>query len=264
MIELKVTSPTVKVSGGNRRPRSMVAGLMVFALALGADAIMSRAPYSIPLSNLAYSAGHDTVPERVCIWFDRVDESWEVTPRYQRHIKERNMNTDEVIYRKPSTQAFIFSSVEANLINRICNTLVKTLDGFDHDLKNGRWDRCLYLDSYLASFFHEFYHLYIMCRASPKALPSVVSIADSLYDRSPESPKSDKRITQWRQTVDYIVKLRIATRELMLQIKQWQKKELEIPEKISWEDDAADFVQAYELFIRLYFNLSPPAQAQSQ
>jgi hypothetical protein len=259
MVEIKI-----KKSGTRPMPRGLVhtarfmaMGSMIAALSSQGAAIMPRSPYTIALSNVAYSAARDTVPEKVCIWFDRADEWWEVSPRFERHVREKDMNTDEEIYQKPSTQMFVFSTVEATIISKVCKSLVKTLDGFDHDLKNGRWDRCLFLDSYLASFFHEFFYLYTICRASPKSLPPVARIADSLYDRSPESPKSDKRIMQWRQTADHIIKLRIATKELIYQIKQWQKKELDQPEKTSWEDDAADFVQAYELFLRLYFNLPP-------
>jgi hypothetical protein len=234
-----------------------MAAVAIAFLAAQAAAVMPRTPYTIPLSNVAYTAAHDTAPDVVCIWFDKADEWWEVSHHFERHVKEKNMNTEEEIYQKPVTQMYVFSTVEATLISKVCKTLIKTLEGFDHDLKNNRWDRCLFLDSYLASFFHEFFFLYTICRGSPKSLPSVARIADSLYDRSPESPKSDKRITQWRQTADHIIKLRIATKELIYQIKQWQKKELEEPEKTSWEDEAADFVQAYELFLRLYFNLPP-------
>jgi hypothetical protein len=85
----------------------------------------------------------------------------------------------------------------------------------------------------------------------------VTCIADSLYDRSPESPKSDKRITQWRETTDHVIKLRIAAKELIFQIKQWQKKELDNQKQTSWEDQSGDFVHAYEFFIRLYFNYAP-------
>ena len=231
--------------------------MIVISLYFICLAILPRTPFQIPLSNISYTPAHDTVAEKVCIWFDKVNEWWEVSHSIQKHIKEKNMTTEEEVFRKPTTQAFLLSPVEAQLLNKICKTLIKTLEGFDHDLKNNRWDKCLYLDSFLASFFHEFYYLYTLCRSSIKALPPVTNITDSLYDRSPESPKSDKRILQWRKTKDHVIKLRIAAKELVYQIKQWQKKELEDVEKMSWEDQSGDFVHAYEMFIRLYFNLAP-------
>ncbi len=239
--------------------RARVADICILVISLNfpSVAVMPRTAFSIPLSNISYTAAHDTIAEKVSIWFDKVDEWWEVSQNLLKHIKEKDMNTEEETYAKPSSQGLLLSPMEAKLISKICKGLIKTLDELEHDLKNGRWDRCLYLDSYLASFFHEFYHLYSVCRSSANALPSVTSITDSLYDRSPESPKSDKRITSWRETTDHIIKLRIAAKELAYQIKQWQKKELDDPEDASWEDQSGDFVQAYELFVRLYFNLAP-------
>jgi hypothetical protein len=239
---------------GARFPELCIAVLISFYCA---HAVMPRKPFTIPLSNISYTAAQDTVAEKACIWFDKVDEWWEVSQNIQRHIKEKNMNTEEEIFRKPTMQEYLLSPIEAQLISTICKTLIKTLDGFERDLKDNRWDKCLYLDSFLASFFHEFFHLYAICRSSVNALPSITCIADSLYDRSPESPKSDKRITQWRETADHVIKLRIAAKELIYQIKLWQKKELDNKQQTSWEDQSGDFVHAYELFVRLYFNYAP-------
>jgi hypothetical protein len=246
-----------KLFRGSYLARFPDACVTVIFLYFCAHAVMPRKPYTIPLSNISYTAAHDTAVEKACIWFDKVDEWWEVSPTIQRHIREKNMNTEEEIFRKPTMQEFLLSPVEAQLVSAICKTLIKTLEGFERDLKDNRWDKCLYLDSFLASFFHEFYHLYAICRSSVNALPSVTNIADSLYDRSPESPKSDKRITQWRETADHVIKLRIAAKELVYQIKLWQKKELDNKQQTSWEDQSGDFVHAYELFIRLYFNCDP-------
>jgi hypothetical protein len=135
--------------------------------------------------------------------------------------------------------------------------LVKTLDGFESDLNKNRWDKCRYLDSYMASFCFGFYHLMTLAKSSKHAFPEITCLPDSLYDRSPESPKSDARIAQWRQSDEHVVKLRIAARELMYRIKDWQKKELDNPKRDVWNDQSGDFVEAYELFIRLYFNFPP-------
>jgi Ni/Co efflux regulator RcnB len=53
------------------------------------------------------------------------------------------------------------------------------------------------------------------------------------------------------------MKLRISTRELIYRIKDWQTKELDNPKRDPWKDESGDFVEAYEFFIRLYFNFPP-------
>jgi hypothetical protein len=237
--------------------RLIALAVMIIGTLQGPGASEPRSPFAIPLANLSYTAAHDTVAENIMIWFDKVDEWWEIRRDQLKHVKEREMNSDEEFYRKPSGPQFLLSTVEASVISRICKTFSKTLETFDRDLKNSRWDRCLYLDSYLASFCHQFYHLMVMCRASESALPRITDVADSLFDRSPESPKSDARIATWRKATDHVIKLRIAAQELMYQIKKWQKSELDDPSNSSWEDESAGFNQAYELFVKLYFNLAP-------
>ena len=220
-------------------------------------AVEPRKPFSIPLAVLAYSPAQDTIAEKVSVWFDKPNESWEISATGERHILEKDMQTEEEIYRKPSGRALHLNSIEAQLINRVCKTLIKTLDGFESDLKNNRWDKCRYLDSYLASFCCGFYHLITLAKSSKRALPEITCPPDSLYDRSLESPKSDARIAQWRRSADHVVKLRIAVRELIYRIKDWQNKELDNPKRDVWKDESADFVEAYEFFIRLYFNFPP-------
>jgi hypothetical protein len=231
----------------------LVAAVAWLAAASVIYAVEPRKPFPIPLAVLAYSPSQDSLAEKVIIWFDKDYESWEISANEDRHILEKEMQTQKETYRKPPGQGALFNSIEAQVISRVCKTLNKTLDGFEGDIKNGRWDKCLYLDSYMASFCCGFYHLMTIAK-SKMALPEITCPPDSLYDRSPESPKSDERIAQWRQSDDHIVKLRIAARELMNKIKDWQIKELDNPQRDVWKDQSGDFVEAYELFMRLYFN----------
>jgi hypothetical protein len=230
---------------------------VIFGLVNIIYAVEPRKPFTIPLAVLAYSPAQDTMTEKVCVWFDKANESWEVTAKEQRHILAKDMQTEEEIYRKPPGRDFRLNSIDAQLINRVCKTLAKTLDIFENDLKNNHWDKCLFLDSYLSSFFRGFYHLLTVAKNSPRALPEITCPPDSLYDRSPESPKSDVRIAQWRASGDHVTKLRIAARELIFQIKEWQKKELDNPNRDTGNDQSGNFAAAYEFFIRLYFNLPP-------
>ena len=220
-------------------------------------AVEPRSPFSVPLAMLAYTPSQKGVTEKVIIWYDKVNESWEISATEARHLIEKGMQNEDETFREPQGQEFLMNAVEAQVVNRVCKTLVKTLDGFESDLKKNRWDKCRYLDSYLASFYFGFYHLITIVRCSRRALPEITCPSDSLYDRSLESPKSDARVAQWRRSPEYIVKLRIAAKELMYQIKQWQKKELDNSKRDVWKDQSGDFVEAYEFFIRLYFNLPP-------
>ena len=235
----------------------LMAAVLALTVASSIHAVEPRKAFPIPLPMVAYTPAQDSVGEKVIIWFDRANESWEISSTEVRHILEKDMQTEQEIYRKPPGQGFLLNSIEIQVINRICKTLIKTLDGFERDLGNNRWVKCRYLDSYLASFFCGFYHLITIAKSSKSALPEITCPPDSLYDRSPESPKSDVRLAQWRQSADHVVKLRIAARELMYRIKDWQKKELNNPKRDIWRDQSGDFVEAYELFIRLYFNFPP-------
>jgi hypothetical protein len=240
----------------------LLAAVFTLAAASFIYAVEPRRPFSIPLAMLAYTPSQDTVGEKVVIWFDKAYESWEITTTEVRHILEKDMQTEAEIYRKPPGQVFLLNSVEVRVLNRICGTLIKTLDGFENDLKNNRWDKCRYLDSYLAFFCCGFYHLITIEKSLKQVLPETACPPDSLYDRSPESPKTDVRIAQWRQSSDHVVKLRIAARELMFRLKDWQKKELNNPGRDAWKQQSAGFVEAYDFFIRLYFNLPPKNREQ--
>ena len=91
------------------------------------------------------------------------------------------MQTEEEVYRKPSGQEFLLSSVEVEIIDRVMKTLVKTLEGFEVDLKSKQWDKCLFLDSYLAQFCCGFYDKIItIAKSSAGVLPRLTCPDDSL------------------------------------------------------------------------------------
>jgi hypothetical protein len=84
-------------------------------------------------------------------------------------------------------------------------------------------------------------------------LPKSSCISDSLFDISLASLKSDSRIKTWRTQKDHIIKLRIMTKELIYQIKDWQKKELENKDRNKEISYGKKFEEAYTLFIKTYF-----------
>ena len=140
-------------------------------------------------------------------------------------------------------------------INKICDSFLHTLILFDKYIYKQRKDRLLYLDGYLPSFFKGFYYVMLAARCNKDSLPSVTNITDSLFDKSVNSPKSDKRIQQWFNSPKHLTKLRVVAKELIYQIYQWQKIELTNQNRNNYLYVNTKFKEIYELFIRLYFNL---------
>ena len=151
----------------------------------------------------------------------------------------------------------MLSPFETDVIGRVCKKFEETLVIYEKDLKYGRWGRLLYLDGYFTVYFRNFFYLYCGAHNSMSALPKVTRIADSLYDESFTSPKSDLRVSTWRANPEQIIKLRIATKELVFQMKEWRMRVLTVSEMDPRQDRSRKFREAYELFIRLYFNLPP-------
>jgi hypothetical protein len=82
-----------------------------------------------------------------------------------------------------------------------------------------------------------------------------ILIPDTVFDVSLSSPKTDERIKRWQLQKDYIMKLRIAAKELIFQLKEWESKELtgkQIPDVMK----SAKVEQILDLFIKVYFG--PP------
>jgi hypothetical protein len=145
------------------------------------------------------------------------------------------------------------TAFEAEQLNRVINSLIETLEIFERDIQNERWDRCLYLDSFLPRFLNGFYYLLSAAFNTSSALPDEARISDSWFDVSLNSPKSDQRLYQWQKKKDHVIKLRIAVRELLFQIQNWRKKELHI-KKENPQPFGDNLQDAYSLFIQMYFN----------
>ena len=86
------------------------------------------------------------------------------------------------------------------------------------------------------------------------ALPPQASIPDDWYEVSLRSKLSEKRIETWLGKKDYVIKLRIAARELIFQLKSWQKKELRQYKKHPQVEFNQNLKDTYCLFVKLYFN----------
>jgi hypothetical protein len=125
---------------------------------------------------------------------------------------------------------------------------------FERDLKSNQLDKCLYLDSFFPRFMKGFYYLNCAAINSISALPPQASIPDDWYEVSLRSKLSEKRIETWLSKKDYVIKLRIAARELIFQLKNWQKKELRQYKKHPQVEFNQELKDTYCLFVKLYFN----------
>jgi hypothetical protein len=242
------------------------AALVTFSIAsiawpLAAE-IGKRSSYSLSFARLSVSFEERThVFEKVRVSFDTEDdpsdESFFIGPVNDYQIKETGSGRQKYLHVEQADKAYIISDFEAQVLNRVCKTFISTLETFEKDLHKEHWDRCLYLDCYFPRFLKGFYFLYCGARNSPYAMPKSACVPDSLYDVSLTSPKTDKRIQAWISRPDYIIKLRIITKELIYQLKEWQKRELDNPSRNVELPAGKKVEQAFTLFMKIYFNLAP-------
>jgi len=235
---------------------STIAVLMTLVFAL--DAQETPKSFPVPLANvIPFFDSNSGRLDEVLITYGRNNEGWTISDLSDRYVKDTRRRSKEHIHREIPHSANLVTSFEAEQLNKVCRTFTQTLVGLEKDLARKNWGKCMYLDSHLSFFLRGFYYLVNAAHRSTTTLPKVTCISDSLFDTSPNSPKSDRRVHAWRDTPEHIIKLRISIRELVYQIKLWQKKDLANPKRNIWEDHSKKFAQAYELFIRYYFNFIP-------
>jgi hypothetical protein len=227
-----------------------------------AGELRKRRRFAIPLPLLTVLFDSDNKFVEAFVTYNNTSEGWAIGMEDDRYVKDTRRERVDHFYREKKTSAHYVTPFEAKVMEKVCKRFEETLVVYEKDLKHHRWDRLLYLDGYLPSFFRGFFYLYCGAHNSFSALPKVTRIADSLYDESILSRKSDMRITVWEDNPEHVVKLRIAAKELEFQLKQWRMRVLAIPEMdIMRQDKTKKLREAYELFIRLYFNL-PPASVK--
>jgi hypothetical protein len=224
--------------------------------------IGKRSQYTLPFARLSVSFDDRThVFEKVRVSFDTekdpADEFYIIGPINDFQIKETSDGRQKFLHMEQPDKAYVISDFEAEVLNKVCKSFIGTLEIFEKDLHKERWDRCLYLDCYFPRFLKGFYYLYCAARNSPYAMPKSASVPDSLYDVSLTSPKTDQRIQAWITQRDYLIKLRIIAKELIYQLKEWQKKELDNPSRNVELPAGKKLEQAFTLFMKIYFNLTP-------
>jgi hypothetical protein len=213
------------------------AALLVFgggAVVYSQETVLAkRSPFDIPLVKLKLSIDQSSKQiQHVQVDIDGQTEYAIISRGQDFQIKNLRMGTERTVYAESPDRSFMLSDFEAKQINRVVKSLIETLEIFERDLKRNRWDRCLYLDSYFPRFLKGYYYLICMARNSPYALPRIARVPDSAYDVSESSPKSDARIKMWQTEKDYLIKLRIISKELVYQLQIWQDRSSTTPSVI--------------------------------
>ncbi len=229
-------------------------------LSYAQESTAKRSQFNIPLANLSISYSEDThIFEKVKVSYDNDDGNYFclIAPGIDYEVKITKDGRQKTVHAETPDKSYMMSDFEAAVINKVCKGFISTLETFEHDLQRSKWERLLYLDAYFPRFLKGFYFLYCAARNSPYALPKGICIPDSIYDVSLTSPKSDYRINQWRTEPDHIIKLRIISKELIFQIKEWQDKELDNPKRNSEISYGKKFEEAFTLFMKIYFNIRP-------
>ena len=231
--------------------------LLFSALFFTLTPIEEREPFPVPLAHLFVRIDRRTGKfDEVFISFPGNDrEGWGIAEFDDRYIKFTLRRQVDHIHREYPRLEYQLSPFEAERLNKVCNTFIRTLTIFERNLQRKNWGKLLYLDAYLPQFFNGLFYLVMAARCSSDSLPGFTRIPDSLYENNFTSPKSDKRIQAWRNNPEHVMKMRIVTKELIFQIKKWQKVELNNPKRKPYASRDHKFREVYGLFIKLYFNM---------
>jgi hypothetical protein len=219
--------------------------------------LQKRHPFPIPLALITTLFDSDNNFVEAFVTYGSSSEGWAIGLIDDRYVKDTRRERVDHFYRERPGSAYRLSPFEATVMEKVCKRFEETLIIYEKDVRYGKWGRLLYLDGYFPTFFRGFFYLYCGAHNSLSALPKVTRVADSLYDESMFSPKSDQRVNLWQMNPEQALKLRIAAKELAFQTKQWRMRVLTIPEMDPRQDRSKNFRESYELFIRLYFNLPP-------
>lgn len=237
--------------------------------AIGAFAVFSfgasselapRESYITGLPKIAVAINDTTRKcNRVRVSFDRSDDYVLISEFDDIYVKLTRNGLEKTVFRESMEKSYQLTSFEIMQIDKVCSDFIKSLEEFEKNLQNERWGRCLFLDAYLPNFLNGFYYLMLVARNNSEDVPIEAKIDESVFDVSLNSVKSDARVRTWCSTVEYIVSLRIAAKELIYQTRVWQKKELANQKRDPELPQDSDFFKALIFFERIYFNKNKPA-----
>ncbi len=234
----------------------IIVGIIIYSIAVNSENFGKRTSFNIPLVKLRLTDDEeDNNFKKVRVDISGRKEYAVITRLNDLYVKTTRQGTKRTAYAESRIAAHILSEFEMQQMTRVVQSLISTLEIFEHELQKQRWDKCLYLDSFFPRFMNGFYHLSCAAENTHKALPKIAKIHESYYDVSLNSIKSDKRINLWRKRKDHVIKLRIVTRELIYHLNKWLKKtskKSKHEENIGYNEELKE---AYGLFIQMYFNI---------
>ena len=221
--------------------------------------LQTREPFTLNLPKIAVSVDDVTNDfDGVRIIFAGSEDQVFIGMYDDQYIKNTAHGAEKTLYRENPEKAGFISKFEAKTISKVNKEFILALEQFDVLLQKSSWGRCLYFDCYFPRFVNGYYYLICAARCSESALPRGARIPEECFDVSLNSPKTDARITMWRASPDYVIKLRIATKELAGQLQVWQKN----IDRTKDNDDVAmpkELEEALIILDRVYFNLKPPS-----
>lgn len=218
--------------------------------------LIPREQYSIDLAKIAlhFSDEQTEMPEYVRASFVNNDDYVTISTIDDAYVKNTRKGREKTVYRESFEKAYYLTDFEAKQISLVCKTLSTTLDDLEENLKDNKWERCVYLDSFFPKFLRGFYYLVNSAKNSTDAFSEESLVPESAFDVSMNSPKSDTRINYWRNTSDYVVKLRIITHELNYQIGLWQKNELTKKDRNPEISFIGKLDETMKMFVSIYFH----------
>jgi hypothetical protein len=232
----------------------------LMSAASGQDQLQPRTSYTIPLARLSVSLDEASKSvERVRISYDGSDDYINIGPVNDEYVEMTRKGRTTRVYQESPDRAYTITEFEGEHLYKVTDGLVQTLVEFETDLQKEHWDKIRYLDGYLPRFLRGYYFLCDAMVCHQDGLPRVARVPENAFDVSLVSPKTDERVQQWRTTPDHIIKLRIATKELVYQLQAWEK----VAKRDSSQFFGSEAKKAFSLFIRIYFNLPPPPKAPS-
>lgn len=219
------------------------------------NAVQPREEFSLELPKISVSIDEETREfDGVRITMPGEENQIVIGTFDDMEIKNSKEGREKVLYRELPEKAGYFTKFEIKTILKVNKYFISSVEDFDKFLQKSGWGKCCYFDAFFPHFLSGYYYLICAARNSEAALPLGARIPEKEYDVSLNSLKTDYRINRWRSSPDTVIKLRIISKELVHQLKIWQKN----LEKTKENDDVAtpkELEEALTVFIRAYFCL---------
>ena len=217
--------------------------------------LKERVPYSIPLLKLSVIDQNTGVriskesSENYAVIKTLTDFS----------IKNSRSSVNKTTYREVPEKAYRLNDFEAAQLLQVTKSFVETLEEFEKNLHAQRWGHCRYLDAFLPKFLRGYYILLGAAKNDTRRYAAEIALFEDRFEVSLNSPLTDARVDSWKSIPERTVKLRIATKELIYQLKLWEKRELSNKHRNPDISLCSKAEEALGLFIRIYFSVKAPS-----